>query len=76
MCGLITARAEGIRDSERISLTAVLLLGPSDRPVFLSAAAGSDHGYSNRALKLCRAALSSLLSEIIDGENVFAQNLH
>ncbi len=28
MCGLITARAEGIRDSERISLTAVLLLGP------------------------------------------------
>lgn len=47
VCGLITARAEGISDPERqwekpwriaVSLTAVLLLGPSDRPVFLSAA--------------------------------------
>ncbi len=44
--------------------------------VFLSVAAGSDHGYSNRALKLCRAALSSLLSETIDVENVFTQELH
>lgn len=80
VCGLITARAEGISDSElqwekpwRIALSVWLLFFSfcQTGPCFSD---GSDRIYSNGMLKLWRADVNSLLSKTF-GVKVFTQKL-